>query len=192
MKEAQIKLGLREIWHDIRNGAARNDAWIDGYTLAPAVELLELQNLVRKLDDGVMAFLGFNTGMGGQTFRGKRIPGVAFTGAHDVTISAGSLQYQRTLAVLHHAVQNVLTVASVDLLIRDAEETQFVIAVITKRLQGFNGIDSRENAALHIADARAINGIPFNAQRTRGGSPLWINGIDMAKQQDVAASSSLR
>src|SRR5450755_553717 len=86
MQKAQVKLHLREFRHNIGHSAAIDHTGVDGDPLAPAVQALELQRLVRYFNDGIASFLWLNTGMGRTATGSEGITGVALTRTDDIAV----------------------------------------------------------------------------------------------------------
>src|SRR5205085_10355655 len=103
--------------HHIGYCATRNDTWINGDPLTPAVEALELQELVRQLQDRITPLLRLNTGMGRASSSSKRIRRIAFASTHNVPVRSCSLQHKRTITILTDLVHHIFTMPFMNLLV---------------------------------------------------------------------------
>src|SRR5579863_800187 len=187
-EETQVELCLGKVGYDISNGTPRNDPRADVQSLAPAIESLEFQQLVRQFHDGVASFLRLDASVRGTTASRESTHSIALTRAHDIAVGTRCLQDQRALAILAHFLHDILAMTYVYLFIRDTQKAQLAIIVKAHRLQRLNGIDGHQNTALHIAYTWAIDDILLDSQWASSGGAWRIDGINMAEQKDVSTS----
>ncbi|GJA86398.1 hypothetical protein KAM357_24270 [Aeromonas caviae] len=115
---------------------------------------------------------------------GDAVLGIALAGADEIPIGAGRLGHQHAAALFGFFHQPFFGPGGTNLLVAVAAD-QHLEPGQHGRVQLFQGIPGREQAALHVRDAGAKGLIAFDFQRSLGRRPLGEDGVHVAHQHDV-------
>ena len=187
-RRPNVDLELAPLRNDVGPRPAGDLADVHGHARPAAVELVQLADDPRCLEDRVAALLGLDPGVRGPAMDGQAQVEDALAGRHDVAVGAGTLEDQARIDVRGGLPDVHDRGRRADLLVGVGDERQPLerqpAKLADERLQR---VEPGEQARLHVGDARAWRGAVIDAERSFGRSPRVEDRVHVADQQDPRA-----
>jgi hypothetical protein len=187
---AEVHMELAPCRHDVAPGATPRHAHVHRDAGPPAVQGLELDDLVGRFQERVAALLGLDTGVGGAPQDRDLVVGDPLARAHDVAVGPRAFEHEGHVVPRRQLPDHGAAERRADLLVGIADVRDRAEPVESGLLEHLDGEHPRQQPRLHVRDARAACEVTVDRERPLGDRPVVEHGVHVADQKDVGAATA--